>query len=98
MWRNCGVRRGSERMLEALDAVDQWRRYVLTRQFDDKPGWELQNLLTVARVMIEAALAREESRGVHLRTDFPGVDDANWNKHVWFERDEFAAIERFGSA
>lgn len=98
MWRNCGVRRDSPRMLEALDAVDQWRRYVLTRQFDDKPGWELQNLLTVARVMIQAALGREESRGVHLRTDHPGVDDANWNKHVWFERDEFAAAERFGSA
>ncbi len=97
MWRNCGVRRDSERMLEALDAVDQWQRYVLTRQFDDKPGWELQNLLTIARVMIQAGLAREESRGVHLRTDFPGVDDANWNKHIWFDRDEFAAVERFGT-
>lgn len=98
MWRNCGVRRDSERMLEALDAVDQWRRYVLTRQFDDKPGWELQNLLTVARVMIQAALAREESRGVHLRTDYPQVDDARWNRHLWCERDEFAATERFGAA
>ena len=98
MWRNCGVRRDGERMLEALDAVDQWRRYVLTRQFDDKPGWELQNLLTVARVMIQAALEREESRGVHLRTDYPQVDDGRWNKHVWFERDEFASTERFGSA
>ena len=28
-------------------------------------------MLTVARVMIGAALRREESRGVHLRTDFP---------------------------
>jgi L-aspartate oxidase len=98
MWRNCGVRRDSERLIEALDAVDLWRRYVLTRQFDDKTGWELQNLLTVARVMIQAALAREESRGVHLRTDFPNVDDTNWAKHVWFERDEFAATERHGAA
>jgi len=98
MWRNCGVRRDSQRLVEALDAVDQWRRYVLTRQFDDKRGWELQNLLAVARVMIQAALAREESRGTHLRTDFPMVDDARWNKHLWFERDEFAATERFGSS
>lgn len=98
MWRNCGVRRESGGMIEALEAVDQWRRYVLTRQFDDKPGWELQNMLTVARVMIEAALAREESRGVHLRTDFPNVDDNRWNKHIWFERDEFASVERYGTA
>ena len=35
------------------------------------PGWELQNLLTVARLMIDAALQREESRGTHFRSDFP---------------------------
>ena len=51
-------------------------------------GWELQNMLTLARVMIEAALLREESRGVHLRTDFPQLDDAHWNKHLWFQRNE----------
>ena len=33
-------------------------------------------MLTVASLMVEAALAREESRGVHLRTDFPQTDDA----------------------
>src|SRR5690606_4932040 len=93
MWRNCGVRRDSRRMLEALDAVDQWQRYVLTRQFEDKRGWELQNMLTVARIMIQAALMREESRGTHLRIDFPHVDEANWNKHIWFERDELAGCE-----
>ncbi len=87
MWRACGVRRSAELLVEALTTVDQWRRYVLVRQFDDVAGWELQNLLIIARVMIEAALARQESRGVHLRTDFPKVDDANWNRHIWFRRD-----------
>ena len=35
MWRNCGVRRSGERLAEALETVDGWRRYVLARQFDD---------------------------------------------------------------
>jgi L-aspartate oxidase len=95
MWRACGVRRSGETLAEALDAVDQWRRYVLARQFDDIEGWELQNMLTLARVMIQAALVREESRGVHLRTDFPRLDDAHWNKHLWFERSD--AAERWGA-
>ena len=97
MWRNCGVRRRGDGLAEALESVDGWRRYVLARQFDDIKGWELQNLLTIARVMIQAALMREESRGVHLRTDFPALDDARWNKHLWFERSESEPMERWGA-
>jgi L-aspartate oxidase len=84
MWRSCGVRRSADLLNDALLTIDQWRRYVLVRQFGDVAGWELQNLLIIARVMVQAALAREESRGVHLRTDFPQVDDAKWNRHIWF--------------
>jgi L-aspartate oxidase len=97
MWRNCGVRRSGELLAEALEAVDGWRRYVLARQFDDLEGWELQNMLTLARVIIEAALLREESRGVHLRTDYPRIDDAHWNRHLWFQRNEVEGLERWGT-
>ena len=49
---------------------------------DSRAGWELQNLLTVARLMIWSALQRTESRGVHYRSDFPERDDAHWLRHV----------------
>ena len=96
MWRACGVRRSGEALGEALESVDAWRRYVLARQFADIEGWELQNMLALARVMIQAALAREESRGVHLRTDYPHLDDLRWNKHLWFQRLE--GQEQWGAA
>ena len=47
-------------------------------KFDGKPGWELQNMLTIARLMIAGALARDESRGTHFRSDFPARDDIRW--------------------
>ena len=62
--------------------IDAWCQYVLPRQFTDPEGWELQNMLTVSRVMIDAALRREESRGVHLRSDFPEQDDLQWQRRI----------------
>ena len=88
VWRSAGVRRNREQLLEAAENVDRWCGYVLARQFADTSGWELQNMLTVARILIAAALEREETRGVHLRTDFPEVDDARWKCRIAFRREE----------
>ncbi len=87
MWRSAGVRRDHQGLSSAQDAIQNWCRYVLPRQFNSPSGWELQNMLIVSRLMIYAALAREESRRVHLRTDFPARDDAHWNRHLTFTRD-----------
>jgi L-aspartate oxidase len=78
MVRKMGIVRERSRLLEAQNDVEFWCRYVLTREFDSRPGWELQNLLTVARLMIDAALRREESRGTHFRSDFPARNDVAW--------------------
>jgi len=86
MWRSAGVRRSGEQLAEALESIDRWCRYVLRRQFNDPVGWQLQNMLCVARLMTAAALERTESRGTHLRQDFPGTDDAHWNRHLAFQR------------
>lgn len=83
MVRKMGIVRERGRLLEAQHDVEFWCRYALSREFDSRAGWELQNLLTVAQLMIDAALSREESRGTHFRTDFPARDDANWGlRHV----------------
>jgi len=39
-------------------------------------------MLTVGKLLCKSALAREESRGVHLRTDFPDTDDEKWRQHI----------------
>jgi L-aspartate oxidase len=82
LWRKVGIVRDRAGLEEALQDVEFWRRYVLSHVFQEPRGWELQNLLTVARLMTWAALAREESRGVHYRSDFPRTDDAQWLRHV----------------
>jgi L-aspartate oxidase len=87
MWRQVGVERTGGQLAEALEAVESWCRYVLPRQFADPEGWQLQNMLQVARLMIASALTREESRGVHYRADCPEPADA-WLAHVAWRRGE----------
>jgi L-aspartate oxidase len=86
MWRAAGVRRNGPQLSDAAQTIRRWCGYVFSRQLTDPHGWELQNMLTIASLMVEAALAREESRGVHLRTDFPQTDDKNWRRHIAFTR------------
>ncbi len=86
LWRSAGVRRNKDQLADALDTIDNWQRYVLVQQFEDPRGWELQNMVTIAKIVVASALSREESRGVHLRTDFPDRDDEYWDRHVCFQR------------
>lgn len=43
---------------------------------------ELRSLVEIAETIVAGALAREESRGAHYRSDFPRRDDENWLKHT----------------
>jgi L-aspartate oxidase len=76
MWRNVGIERSAEGLESALQQVEFWDRYVGPREFSTTEGWELQNMLLVARLMIRAAQLRKESRGTHYRSDFPQTDPA----------------------
>ena len=46
---------------------------------------ELADLLLCSRLVTEAALRREESRGAHYRTDFPEPRE-EWRRHIVFRQ------------
>ncbi|MEQ1829690.1 MAG: L-aspartate oxidase [Pirellula sp.] len=88
MWRNVGVQRREDRLLEAVHALPQYCSYVLAHDLNSVDGWELQNILSVSLQMASAALARTESRGVHFRTDYPKMDNETWRRHLEICRTE----------
>ena len=81
MWRAVGVRRNQAGLVEASEAVRQWQFTLSRQRLADPAAWELQNLLDVGTIMIEAAVRREESRGVHFREDFP-QPNPHWRQHL----------------
>lgn len=82
MFRDCGIERQKEGLENAQESVDFWSQYVFSREFNTTAGWELQNMLTVAGLVIRSALERTESRGTHFRSDFPEPDDDHWRYHL----------------
>jgi succinate dehydrogenase/fumarate reductase flavoprotein subunit len=47
----------------------------------------LQSMLTVSDLIVASALARQESRGSHYRSDFPTADDAQYLRNVYVQHD-----------
>jgi L-aspartate oxidase len=87
MFRDVGIERTAASLESARESVDFWCQYVLNREFHDHAGWELQNMLTAAGLIVQSALARTESRGTHYRADFPTTDDDVWRVHLVAVRD-----------
>ena len=86
MWRWVGIERDREGLDATRGRLDFWGSYVLNRELTDADGWQLQNMLILARLMTLAAATREETRGTHHRTDFPDRDDVHWRKHIVIQR------------
>ncbi|MBW2091682.1 MAG: FAD-binding protein, partial [Deltaproteobacteria bacterium] len=91
MEENCGVfrteqslNRQKEKLKELKDRYDHigLDDKGLTYNLDLVEALELGHMLDIAQVVVEAALARTESRGAHFRDDFPERDDQNWLKHT----------------
>jgi L-aspartate oxidase len=83
MWDLVGIVRDAASLSEARARLAAWES--LLPAPDNRASQELANLLTCGRLVAEAALLREESRGAHYRRDFPEPSDA-WKRHVVFRR------------
>ena len=82
LWDNVGIVRSAEGLSRAVDVLANWQ--ALLPQSTDRPSYELNNMVLNARLMAEAALLRQESRGAHFRTDFP-KSSSDWQKHIVFK-------------
>jgi L-aspartate oxidase len=81
MWDCAGIVRTQEGLEYARRVLSAWEGSATPPQ--DRVGQELRNLISVSRLISEAAYLREESRGAHYRTDFPALSP-NWQRHIVF--------------
>jgi L-aspartate oxidase len=83
MWDKVGIIRSGKSLKEAANTLATWESFL--SQPGDRTSYELNNLVLCARLVTEAALLREESRGAHFRTDFPRTSP-EWQRHIVFRK------------
>jgi L-aspartate oxidase len=85
MNRRVGIVRNRENLETALAELGK-----LTASLDKLSGYyrlKLKMILDVSAIITRFSLLREESRGVHIREDFP-AEDPGWRKHIILSKGE----------
>jgi L-aspartate oxidase len=83
MWFRVGIIRDAQSLTTGGQVLAAWQATIAPAT--DRPSQELADLLTCARLVTVAALAREESRGAHYRSDLPDMQE-EWRRHIVFRR------------
>ncbi len=79
MWNDVGIVRTGAGLKKAIASLQEMEQRVIRPK--TRRQWEARNLQTVGLLVATSALARQESRGAHYRTDYPAHNDAKFSKH-----------------
>jgi L-aspartate oxidase len=90
LWTHAGIVRNADGLAAALQQLADWTRVLPTAVTREER--ERANMLLVGSLLVEAALARRESRGAHARTDYPALSDS-WRCHLVFRSGTSGALD-----
>ncbi len=92
MTRGAGPVRSAASTAGALEALATLAALPPTTAEPGPATWETTNLLHLGQALATVAHRREETRGGHVRSDFPERDDARWLTHLTTTRPADGAL------
>ncbi|MGN0032031.1 MAG: L-aspartate oxidase [Candidatus Gastranaerophilaceae bacterium] len=87
MWTGVGIFRTAQTLNSAKESLEKLAAKFSRKYFClSKEEYEFRNMLVTAKLIVDSALHRKESRGAHYRIDFLDTDEVC--KHSLIEKDK----------
>jgi succinate dehydrogenase/fumarate reductase flavoprotein subunit len=98
MWKGCGIERESKELSQGMEKIKQIERDLFPRVSilsgknetvgpypqELQEAWELKMMVTLAGLVMSSALSRKETRGHHMRSDYPETEKEA--RHVFLSK------------
>ncbi len=88
MWKYVAIVRNNKSLIKASNRINRiWEDFQSLEKYNTEEYFQTRNMIIVSKIVIESAMTRKESRGLHYMQDFPDTDDSLYKRNTIIQKE-----------